>query len=100
MAKASSTKKTAPKKQTAHASRSTNRKSHKKSVARPRYTNFWSINPTINTVYWLIIGVCAVVFIVWILVLTARIQAIYDDIDHTNNQQFGVLYKQVKELKG
>jgi|GEM_PF-1006905 len=42
---------------------------------------FLSFNPTIQTVYWIILGVVVIAFTAWIMKLQADINTIYDQID-------------------
>ncbi len=42
---------------------------------------FLSFNPTIQTVYWIILGVIVIAFTAWIMKLQADINTIYDQID-------------------
>lgn len=50
----------------------------------PQDTPFMSMTPTVQTVYWTVIGVIAIVFTTWIMTLQAQIHAIYDSIDVNN----------------
>ncbi|HEY1085414.1 MAG TPA: hypothetical protein VGE34_01670 [Candidatus Saccharimonadales bacterium] len=46
---------------------------------------FMTMKPSIQTLYWVILGVVVVFFTVWILKLQADIQAVYDSIDANEN---------------
>jgi hypothetical protein len=50
----------------------------------PREQPFLSLNPTVQTIYWAVIGAVAIVFTTWIMTLQAQIHNIYDSIDHGN----------------
>lgn len=43
-----------------------------------------STKPTVQTLYWLVIGVVVVAFSLWILKLQDDISKIYDSIDRAN----------------
>jgi len=47
-------------------------------------SQFMTLKLTRQTLYWLVIGVMAVVFTLWILKLQSDINNIYDNIDQTN----------------
>jgi len=42
---------------------------------------FLSFNPTIQTVYWIILGIVVIAFTAWIMKLQSDISMIYDQID-------------------
>lgn len=46
---------------------------------------FMTMKPSIQTLYWVILGIVVVFFTVWILKLQADIQAVYDSIDANEN---------------
>ena len=59
----------------------------KKAATKPADTaqsNFMTFTPTIQTFYWVIIGVMCISFTLWITKLQSDINAIYDSIDATN----------------
>ena len=47
---------------------------------------FLSLNPSVQTLYWTVIGVIAIVFTTWILTLQSQIYKIYDQIDVANSE--------------
>lgn len=74
---------TAAKKPTAH--KKTVAKAAKAPVVRsfrlcPEPQPFMSTSPTVQSIYWLIIGVLVLVFVAWAMALTAQVQAIYDTV--------------------
>lgn len=44
-------------------------------------TNFLTTKPSIQSVYWFIIGVVVLALIGWVMALTVQIQSIYDAIE-------------------
>lgn len=53
-----------------------------KKTAKKR--EFMSFTPTLETLYWLVLGVIIIVFTIWIMDLQANIQGIYDQININN----------------
>lgn len=51
---------------------------------------FMTTKPSIQSLYWLIIGVLALVFVAWAMVLTAQVQAIYDTIIVSDSTSYTV----------
>ena len=49
---------------------------------------FLSFNPTIQTLYWVVIGVICICFTLWIAKLQSDINAIYDSIDATQSSVY------------
>lgn len=45
---------------------------------------FMSFTPTLETLYWLVLGVIIIIFTIWIMNLQANIQNIYDQININN----------------
>ncbi len=50
----------------------------------PQERPFMSMTPTVQTLYWTVIGIIAIVFTTWIMTLQAQIHSIYDSIDVNN----------------
>lgn len=51
---------------------------------------FMTTTPSIQSLYWLIIGVLALVFVAWALYLTAQVQAIYDTVMMTDTSSYTI----------
>jgi hypothetical protein len=47
----------------------------------PNTANFFSFRPSIQTVYWLVLSGVVLALGVWVILLSARVQSIYDQID-------------------
>lgn len=60
----------------------------------PQETPFMTISPTVQTLYWTVIGVIAIVFTTWIMTLQAQIHTIYDSIDQNNQTGSAVVSKE------
>ena len=57
----------------------------KKNVAlKSSRSDFWKVDFTVNTVYWLIIGLAVIATAVWTYNTNEQITAIYDSIDQTS----------------
>lgn len=52
---------------------------------------FMQTSPTIQSLYWLILGIVVVAFAVWIYTLQAQVQDIYDQIDRVNAESEAVV---------
>lgn len=50
----------------------------------PEKETFISLKPSVQTLYWLVIGVFAILFTLWLVSLQAQIYEIYDSIDRNN----------------
>lgn len=58
----------------------------KRSVAsKSKGSNFWKIKFTINTIYWLIIGVAVISVALLLYSTNLQVDNIYDQIDQVNN---------------
>lgn len=81
--RATTAKKTASvaKKPAASAKKTTARKTNSKAAPVVHQTNFFTVRPTIETAYWLIFSMAILALGVWVLSLTIKINAIYDQID-------------------
>lgn len=47
----------------------------------PNTANFFAFRPSIQTVYWLVLSGVVLALGVWVILLSARVQSIYDQID-------------------
>lgn len=47
-------------------------------------STFLTMTPTIETVYWIVLGVVVILLAIWVLTLTAKINDIYNQIDVQN----------------
>lgn len=47
----------------------------------PNAENFFAFRPSIQTVYWLVLSGIVLALGVWVILLTARVQSLYDQID-------------------
>jgi len=79
------TSKTSKKRTTTKASTAKRTKA-KRSAAKPfalqtEERPFMSFQPTVQSLYWIILGIVVIAFTVWIMKLQSDIQAIYDNID-------------------
>lgn len=76
MPTAKSTKRTTKKPARKPAQRRTARSTHKQ--------GFMTLQPTIQTFYWVILGALVIALAFWVLTLSVKIQRIYDQIDEQN----------------
>lgn len=53
--------------------------------AAPR-ASFMTLTPTVETVYWAILGGLVIVLAIWVATLTIQVQNIYNQIEITNAQ--------------
>lgn len=81
--RAAAAKKTASvtKKPAATTKKAAARKTNSKAAPVVHQTNFFTVRPTIETAYWLVFGMAILALGVWVLNLTIKINAIYDQID-------------------
>jgi hypothetical protein len=104
-----------PKKSTTK-SASVKRAPAKKATARPRSTSvrvskkpqmqsfklspdvrpFVTLTPTVQTLYWTVIGILAIIFTTWLMSLQAQIHNIYDNVD-TSTVRDGSMVKPHKQ---
>lgn len=86
--KKTTVKKTTAKKPRATAAKTTTRKAPVKKMtstsATRQKSTFLTMTPTIETIYWLILGVVVILLAIWVLTLTAKINDIYNQIDVQN----------------
>lgn len=88
--KTTATKKPAVKKSRTTATKTTRRKAPVKKTAvtarrsPAKKSTFLTMTPTVETVYWIILGVVVILLAIWVLNLTAKINNIYDQIDVQN----------------
>jgi hypothetical protein len=47
----------------------------------PNTENFFAFRPSVQTVYWLVLSGIVLALGVWVILLTARVQSLYDQID-------------------
>lgn len=60
-------------------------------------TPFLTFRPSVQTFYWLILGVFVVSFGAWVILLTVKVQNIYDQIEINNTAINTLLPKPVKK---
>ncbi len=87
--KATTTKKSAPKKPTAKKAVAPTAK-----VAESK-VDFMTFKVTEQTVYWSIIGAMILALGIWVMTINARVQAIYDQIDSLTSEE-GTIYIKAK----
>lgn len=63
----------------------------------PQDRPFLTFSPSVQTLYWTVIGVLAIVFTTWIMTLQAQIYEIYDSIDAANMMDDTVIVEKKKE---
>jgi hypothetical protein len=54
---------------------------------------FLSASPSIQSFYWMVIGVLVLVLVGWVMYLTVQIQGIYDNISTTDSTTPTVIHK-------
>lgn len=57
------------------------RKRTTRSKAAAQQPSFFSFSPSIQSVYWIIIGLFVIALALWVMQLNAKVQRIYDQID-------------------
>lgn len=72
-------KKTATKKAAAH------RKVVSARAPRQSKQTFLTVRPTIETVYWIVLGVAVIALVAWVLHLTAKIDNLYNQVEINNS---------------
>ena len=60
-------------------------------------TPFMTFKPTIQTVYWLILGIVVIALGAWVMYLNGKVQDIYDQIDMNTTMLDTVIEKPVQK---
>lgn len=70
---------------TAKTTKRTTKKTVRKTTSRParsaKPAEFLSFQPSMQTFYWLILGILVIALAFWVLTLSIKIQRVYDQID-------------------
>jgi uncharacterized protein HemX len=80
-------RKAAPKKATTTRAKTSAVASQARSFKLEKNPDFFTFQPTIQTFYWLIIGVLVIGLTIWVYMLQQQITQIYDSIEINNLQE-------------
>lgn len=80
-----------------HTKKSAKPAEHRSFAVSRENTPFLTFKPSVQSLYWLIVGICSVALVAWVMYLTVKVQNIYDQIEINNSAVNAQLEAPVKK---